>query len=309
MDLRKLRHAQALAEWGSYRRAAEAVHLSQPALSRSIQALEHELGLRLFERDASGASPTAAGRQLLSMASPLLGAWRRLEQCSAELRDGVAGELSLGAGPLPAATLLPPVLASLQHERPGLAISLRIAHAEELRVQLEAEQIEAFVADISALQAEEVGAARGPGHARRALAVRPLGRQHGGLFCRAGHALAGRPRLALDDLHGQRFAAVQLPPALQLALRRLSGDPDRPLPPPGLNCDNVLLLKDMVLRSDLVLACTREAVADELASGQLVALDVTGLTPVTVSIGLVTLRGRSPTAAASRFAELLDSHA
>ncbi len=304
MDMRKLRHAVALADTGSFGRAAEQVHLSQPALSRSIQALESELGVRLFDRDASGATPTVLGRQLLEQARPLLGGLQRLRRQAVSLRDGSRGELSLGAGPLPAATLMPPLLAGLQQTQPGLRLHLRVAPAAVLLELLRAEQIECFVADMGSVEAADAqaGARRAP---PAAMQVRPLQPQQGGLFCHASHPLARRRPLRLADLRGQRFAAVQLPPALELGLRQLAAEQEEGLAPPGLICDNVFLLKEVARHSELLLACTREALAPELASGEFCALDLPELAPVRVRLALFSLAGRSASPAAGHFVQAL----
>jgi DNA-binding transcriptional LysR family regulator len=70
MDLKNFRHALALAEAGNFVRAAQLVHLTQSALSRSIQALERDLGVQLFDRISGGIKPTAAGK--LSSAHDIL---------------------------------------------------------------------------------------------------------------------------------------------------------------------------------------------------------------------------------------------
>lgn len=305
MDMRKFRHALALAETGNFGRAAEQVHLSQPALSRSIQALERELGVRLFDRDANGATPTVVGRQLLDQAGPLLAGLRRLRQQAGELRDGRRAELVIGAGPLPAATLMPPLLAAVQREQPGLHLLLRIAPAALLLELLQAEQIELFVADVSALERVDSGASQR--RAARTLQVQVLGEQQGGLFCHRSHALARKSNLTLDDLRGQRFAAVQLPPGLQRALQRLAGEDESGLAPPGISCDNLFLLKDLARHGELLMACTREALTQELVCGEFLALDIAGLRTVPVRLGLVTLAGRTASPAASAFiARLLE---
>src|ERR1700733_769472 len=72
LDLRKLRYFVAVADKLHFGRAADELHIAQPALSRQIRALEHDLGTPLFTRDSHGVALTDAGRQLLTDAGPLL---------------------------------------------------------------------------------------------------------------------------------------------------------------------------------------------------------------------------------------------
>lgn len=74
LDLRRLRYFVTLAEELSFVRAAALLHMTQPALSRQVRALEHDLGTVLFDRDRRGTSLTPAGQQLLEDAIPLLAA-------------------------------------------------------------------------------------------------------------------------------------------------------------------------------------------------------------------------------------------
>ncbi|MBI3516523.1 MAG: LysR family transcriptional regulator [Proteobacteria bacterium] len=88
METRTLRYFQAVAEFGSYSRAAEFLRISQPAISRQVRRLEAELGSALFARHGHGVSLTDAGRVLLQRSQVFL---RQLEQVAAEIRGGNAG--------------------------------------------------------------------------------------------------------------------------------------------------------------------------------------------------------------------------
>ncbi|MBS0317142.1 MAG: LysR family transcriptional regulator, partial [Proteobacteria bacterium] len=114
MDLKRLAHVVALADEGHFGRAAERVHLSQPAFSRSIQAIESDLGLRLFDRGTDGAKPTPAGGFLIERARRLLFDARCLQRDAALYRDSRLGDTAFGAGAFPAAALMPLVLPGLR---------------------------------------------------------------------------------------------------------------------------------------------------------------------------------------------------
>jgi DNA-binding transcriptional LysR family regulator len=80
LDLRRLRYFVTVAGELSFIRAAQLLHMTQPALSRQISALERDLGAQLFERDRRGTALTPAGQQLLEDAAPLLAAASALER-------------------------------------------------------------------------------------------------------------------------------------------------------------------------------------------------------------------------------------
>ena len=101
IDFRLLRQAQALAEHGSFSRAAEALNIAQPSLSRGIKELEARVGMPLFERRRSGHQPTDFGRVFLDHAAQLLAGVGDLEQEVARAKGLVTGELAVGCSASP----------------------------------------------------------------------------------------------------------------------------------------------------------------------------------------------------------------
>ncbi|MBL8481451.1 MAG: LysR family transcriptional regulator [Rhodocyclaceae bacterium] len=97
MEIYQLRTFAAVAEFGQLTRAAEKLHLSQPAVTAQIKALEEELQVGLFERTPAGMVLTEGGRRLLARAEKVLQAAQELRNEAAHLRGAVAGKLSLGA--------------------------------------------------------------------------------------------------------------------------------------------------------------------------------------------------------------------
>lgn len=96
MDLNHLRSFATVAKFGHLTRAAEALHLSQPALSGHIKLMEEELGVSLFERTPSGMSLTPAGARLVTEAEGILAAVAHLIQTAQALRGQPTGHLSVG---------------------------------------------------------------------------------------------------------------------------------------------------------------------------------------------------------------------
>ena len=98
MTLVQLRHLLSLAQTGSFSRSAEALFLTQPALSRSIRALEDELGQALFDRVGRRSELTPFGREVVARARVLVGAADDLRDSGAQVARGDAGSLRIGSG-------------------------------------------------------------------------------------------------------------------------------------------------------------------------------------------------------------------
>lgn len=124
MDLRQLRSFAAVAEEGSITRAAERLHLTQPALSRQIRDLEQGLGVKLFERVGRGIRLSMPGRALLDESRHILVRAEELERHAAVLATGEEGLLRIGATPQMIEGILWDALARFRPEHPGVDVRL-----------------------------------------------------------------------------------------------------------------------------------------------------------------------------------------
>ena len=125
--LRQLRAFCHAARYASITRAAERLHISQPAVSLHVRELEHELEAVLFERSGPRISLTRAGTRLFRIAMPLVEAMDGLtDSFTEELDDLLAGTLRMMAAPAAVAFVLPPYLKRFRDEHPG--IRLRVRH-------------------------------------------------------------------------------------------------------------------------------------------------------------------------------------
>lgn len=125
MELYQLRSFAAVAELGHLTRAAERLHVSQPAVSAQIKALEDEWGLPLFERAATGMTLTPAGARLLPLASRVIGAASELRSQATSLVGEVSGHLRVGTLADPAFLRLADLLARAIDRHPLLHLELR----------------------------------------------------------------------------------------------------------------------------------------------------------------------------------------
>ncbi|MBC7132639.1 MAG: LysR family transcriptional regulator [Roseovarius sp.] len=142
ITLRQLGYFRALARHRNFGRAAEAVHVSQPALSVQIRALEEALGAPVVERRARDVALTPFGRQVLAHAERVMAEICALEE-TARWRGGLAGELALGIIPTVAPYLLPGALARLRARDIALDVRVREARTDDLATDLRAGRIDA----------------------------------------------------------------------------------------------------------------------------------------------------------------------
>jgi DNA-binding transcriptional LysR family regulator len=105
-------------------RAAEALHLSQPALSGHIKALEEQFGVVLFERSSSGMTLTPSGRRLLTEATQIIDAVQDLKHLAQELRGEITGNLKLGTVLEPALLRVGDLIVSMRERYPQIGLEL-----------------------------------------------------------------------------------------------------------------------------------------------------------------------------------------
>lgn len=123
--LRQLRYLKLLAEHGSFSRAAEAAHVSQPTLSAGVQELERILGAPVVDRARSGVILTAVGEEAVGRASDVLARTEDLVQAARSAGQPLSGRFRLGVIPTIAPFLLPRALPELRRRYPALKLFLR----------------------------------------------------------------------------------------------------------------------------------------------------------------------------------------
>jgi DNA-binding transcriptional LysR family regulator len=191
LDPRRLLTFRAVARAGSFSRAAEALALSQPAVSQQVAALERELGTRLLLRGRGGTVPTAAGALLLEHADALAAGLDLADRQLGALAAAARRELRLGAFPSAIATLVPSALAALQASVPDLEVVVREGSHRELAALVRSGELHAGLCfqDLALPRREPEGLRRIDVEEEPMVAVLP-----------ADHRLAGRKRVALAEL-------------------------------------------------------------------------------------------------------------
>jgi len=295
LDLRQLRHVLALDRHRNFGRAAEAIGLTQPALSRSLQALEDEIGARLFDRDRSRVEPTAVGARLIELSGPLLNQARAVEHDLRQMIGLAGGLLRIGAGPHTAECSVGPAVGRLVRSHPSIQIDLSVADWPELLRQVLADELDLAVAEAS--HAAEDGR----------LIIEPLPRHRGVFYCRAGHPLADQRDVTLEDLRRFPMAFTAVPKRLLSLIGGNDAAKDELHDGAFVTMIRVgtpTLARQIVLESDAVSVGLPRQIERDVARGSLVVIpiDAPGLT---TAYGVIRLARRTPSPAAAAFLEIL----
>ena len=293
LNLTQISHLVALAEERHFARAAARVHLSQPAFSRSIQAIERKSDLRLFERQPSSVRLTSAGEFFIQQARQLLFDARNLERDIALYRTADLGDIAFGMGPFPAATLLREALSQLRLRHPRVSIRAEINNWRQLHENLVREDIEFFVATIA-----DIGNTT-------ALDIRPLVRQKVDFYVRADHPLANT-KTPFVTMWNYGVAATKLTTSLRQRLAkqlRLEQDSELTL---AVQCDDIDLLHHLALTSNTVIISTDRAVHKKGHDEPLRKLVIKEIPTIDLQIGIVSLRNRTPSPMAIKVLQTLE---
>ncbi len=145
MTLVELRYLIAIAEQGSFRRAAEQVHVSQPALSLAIGRLEDELGVKLFERGKTKVETTATGAAIVVQARRVLAEAASLLDIAAQGKDPIAGPFRFGAIHTAGPYLLPVLTALARARLPAMTLTIEDDLTTGLQARLESGELDAIL--------------------------------------------------------------------------------------------------------------------------------------------------------------------
>jgi DNA-binding transcriptional LysR family regulator len=286
IDLIKLTHILAIARTLSFSRAAEELHITQPALSRSISGVEQRFGIRLFDRGRSGVAVTPVGAQVIADAEGLVGSARIFQHNLRLYAQGQAGTLAIGMGPMVASMILSELAGHFMTGSPQLELRASIKGPGLLMKELANDTIE-----LAICATENIDIADG-------FVAVPIGEVTFATYVRSAHPLANRSGLTAADL--DVFPIARIGDADMVATRRNSG---------SFICDSYHILQDAVLHSDCLWHTSSQFVEKHQLTGSLVQIEAVDVETPRSALALVRKRGRtaSPAAqlAASRIRAML----
>lgn len=242
--IRRLEMAIAIDTHRSFHRAAKALGISQPAMTRGVQVLEDEMGARLFERGKTECEPTAFGKVVLARARRILSEVAESKREIALLQRLELGAFSVGTGSGGVQHWLAVAIGQLCAANPNLRVRISEHYWFDLPTLLMASEIDVAVGEASGIEGNSD------------IVVSRLPRRPVGLVCRAGHPLTKVGRLRIEDLQDYRLVGPPMPLRLgnQLPARSTFGSmsADGRYFEPAILCSGWPAIREIVTRSDCV---------------------------------------------------------
>lgn len=291
MELFQLRTFLAVCRHGNLSAAGDELHLSQPAVTRQMQSLERQLGLKLINRQGRTIHPTVAGHILQRFAEQVLQTLSACETALEDLRLGKRGRLSIGAGLTTTAYVLPLLIQEYKRRLPEIELSIVTGTTQEILHHVLARRI-------------DVGFVTSPVKHIECL-TRPLFKDEIILVGDPSRPLAG---ISVSTAELQSLPLVMYGPSgfrdfLDDALRSARIEPRV-----VMELDSIEGIKRMASTGVGHAFVPRSAAREELGSGRLVEVPVRGFGPLERITSLLSLRNSVPSLSVKCFLELIDRY-
>ncbi|MEM9287154.1 MAG: LysR family transcriptional regulator [Pseudomonadota bacterium] len=284
-----MRHFISVAECGTFSRASEVLHLTQPALTRSIQTLEDVVGAQLFTRVPRGVALTPAGDTLLRHAKLMVNQASAAKEEVAALEKGTAGQLEIGLAPMFSATIIHDVLTALNQEFPGLSFRVTSALFSNLLAGLKDGTFDVVLSNIP------------PAFDAPDLEAHALFNTRSFILAGASHPLANEKHVSSEALQQATWAVVEQTAGGD-ALPQVAQANGFSIDAPAVSTNSLSLLKTLLLSGKFLSVLTEHWIAEELAAGSIKRLATDG-TPLVRTAGVITRRTPSRAASAQLFLE------
>lgn len=289
MDLERLRTLVAVLDRGSFTAAAQALGLSQPAVSQQMAALERSLGLPLFDRAGRRRVPTDAAQALASYGRQALAAVSEADRLADELRGIRAGSLRVGASTTPGVYVVPAALGAFAARFPGVELRLEIADTRAVEERLRGRLVDCAVV--------------GEYEAADDLAVVPLRPDDLVPICGPRHRFAKARAVPLDRFLAEPFIAREPGSSTRVVFEQWLERRGKRLQP-AMEFGATEAIKQAVAAGLGVTVVSDAAAVLEVESGLLRSPPVAGF-PIRRRIDVALLKGRRVPGPAAAFLEIL----
>jgi DNA-binding transcriptional LysR family regulator len=295
MQVDQLRHLVALAEENNFGRASRAVHITQPALTKSIQRLEEQFGVRIFDRLPRGVHPTPQGQLIIDWARSVLASKKLLKRDLDHIAGLSKGTLTIGAGPYIADAVIGPFVGAFIEQYPGMEVKIMNRPWNELEGMLLAQTVDlsiGYMFELDYPEEIEVLIQRGESIV---------------WYCRPGHPLLSMGAVSREQIASYPMVVPSVPRGIEEIFMDHFGISTREEGknrfPFAVQCDDLETLRKVVLSSDCIGPLADSALRADFDRGYLARLPFS-IEGLTVPIGLACLKRTTLSPSAAAFVEI-----
>lgn len=291
VDLRHCRCALALAEHRSFRRAAVALGITQPSLSRTIQQLEGEVGATLFTRSREGIEPTDVGRVFLVRAQEVVARATDLTHEMELIGGAELGELRIGASVYALDIYIADAVARMAREHPAVTLVVVPDVSENLVMRLRRREFDLIIADAAVCEPKSE------------FDLETLTWHQVHFVVRSGHPLLTSEAPTLQEiLSFPLLTTSRTAPDILSAMHEARGTPPASAarPFPAVRCDSMAASRSVVANSDCVCWLPMNVIAEDLRAGRLAVVPF-DTSHFGRAYSIITIANRTPDSAARAF--------
>jgi len=265
IDIKQIRLVEALARLGNFARAARELNMTQPGLSRAIQNLEQNLGLKLFDRGTREVAPTVYGKHIIQFGTGLIRDVARIERDLFLLKGKDVGELIVGAGIIPSETVIGETIGKLINRHPRLHVRIIVERPPALFSMLNRREIDVMIADTRGIERTDD------------LVVTPLPQHPICFIGNCEHPLSKKGEIPLKNIFKYPLATPWLPDNIFSVLAQKTGLDAVAIArfENGLvECNNFKMLIEVVRQSEAVGCGLATIFAQAVNSGEVIFLPI-----------------------------------
>lgn len=261
LEYRQLKHFLAIIRSGNFRKAANELHITPPALTKSIHQLEDRLGVELFDREYGSAKPTVFGRVLEEHARSLVASAEDIENHIAQIANLENGRLSVGGGIIASETKLRRAVINTSKNFPKLKFDIVVDNWSILEKKLVNGDIELYVGRLSNISEFDD------------IEIIELSHDPLFLICGADHPLLKIDQVTVDDIIQYPFISSFIPEYAQQKILECLGE-GYSAQVPHMSCNSFSFARSTIRESHYISIGTTGFFHDDLTSGGIVRVPI-----------------------------------
>lgn len=261
LEYRHLKYFLAIIRSGNFRKAANELHITPPALTKSIHQLEDKLGVELFDREYGSAKPTVFGLVLEEHARSLVASAEDIENHIAQIANLESGRLSVGGGIIASESKLRRSIIKVAEKFPNLKFDIVVDNWSVLEQKLADGDVELYIGRLSQIELSQD------------MEIIELGHDPLFLVCGAHHPLLKKKCVAEVDIIRYPLIASMIPQYARQKIEEHLGA-DYSASSPHMSCNSFSFTRSIIKKSNYISLGTQNLFYDELISGEIVRIPI-----------------------------------